>query len=464
MLSISSVLSFAQTCKELYEILPRMIPNMEITVQARARGFQNWKFHFLVRHLTVIGEEWAEYDLGSLPPRLEFLKVVDIPNAHIEGFNCVNLKEVVFDHCYWITDEFLGKLPNGLVKLCIMECGSEISNRAWANMQRMNGLKELLIPNPRFLSDFINDEGVKCLQFMAKLTVLDLSASEITDATIPLINTLKLLRELNLADCVDITALGFELLKGLALESLNLSGTNVTDKGVLPLLRSCRGTLRHLNLEWCTGITGEAFASVNLQFLKDLNLGNCNIDGKYCTSFKKWPLRNLDLYDCRSMTDEWIAFLPKSLVKLILYRCIKLTDEAMRSLRRMQSLRVLNLLGCEQMTDQGIALLPKSLVKLDLHGCIKLTDNAMRALWEMKSLRCLDLTRCNKITDSGIALIPRGLTNLNLSFLSNITKGCVPSLLEMKDLKFIAISGTKVPVMPIKERFEKQVRFYMPLN
>ena len=304
MLPISSVLSFAQTCKELYEILPRMIPNMEITVQAHARGFQNWKFHFLVRHLTVIGEKWAEYDLGSLPPGLEFLEVVDVHNAHIKGFNCVKLKKAVFKNCDKWPGEFLDELPWSLKCLIIMECGNKISNRAWANMQRMNELEELLIPNPIFLSNFINDEDVKFLQFMAKLTVLDLSGSEITDATIPLIATLKLLRKLNLADCVDITALGFERLEGLALESLNLSNTNVTDKGVLPLLRSCRGTLRHLNLEECTGITGEAFAGVDLQFLEDLNLGGCNIDGKYCTSFKKWPLRNLDLRGCKSMTDD----------------------------------------------------------------------------------------------------------------------------------------------------------------
>ena len=116
------------------------------------------------------------------------------------------------------------------------------------------------------------------------------------------------------------------------------------------------------------------------------------------------------------------------------------------------------------MTDQGIAFLPESLVNLDLNGCINLTDKAMQALEKKESLRSLDLTLCNKITDKGIALIPRGLTTLNLSCLSNITEKCVPSLLEMKDLKFIAISGTKVPVMPIKERFKKQVRFYMPLN
>ena len=157
---------------------------------------------------------------------------------------------------------------------------------------------------------------------------------------------------------------GLAHLAGLAgLQSLDLSGTAVTDAG-----------LAHL-----AGLTG---------------------------------LQALHLHGCKHVTDAGLAHLRglNGLQALHLHGCKHVTDAGLAHLAGLTALQALRLHGCKHVTDAGLAHLRGLTARQALHlnGCERVTDAGLAYLRGLTGLQSLELG-FTAVTDVGLAHL-RGLT------------------------------------------------------
>jgi internalin A len=128
-----------------------------------------------------------------------------------------------------------------------------------------------------------------------------------------------------------------------ALTALDLSGQDVTDRGV-EMLAGCSAecgacpTLTSLTLQWCNKVTNTAmWALRNLTTLTALDLT--------CTGILDVGM--LSLSTLPALTDLHIGF-------------TDVTDEGLRALANMPALTSLNIEECENVTEVGVAALPNT--------------------------------------------------------------------------------------------------------
>ena len=207
------------------------------------------------------------------------------------------------------------------------------------------------------------------------------------------LNGLTNLQHLNLSG-TQVTDKGLKHLKGLTnLQHLNLSGTRVTDKG----LKHLKGltNLQYLNL-YGTRVTDEG-----LKHLKGLT-----------------NLQVLDLYGTQ-VTDEGLEHL-KGLTNLQVLNLsgTQVTDEGLEHLKGLTNLQHLYLYGT-RVTDEGLKHLKglTNLQVLNLYGT-RVTDEGLEHLKDLTNLQHLNLYG-TRVTDEGLEHL-KGLTNLQRLYLYGI--------------------------------------------
>jgi hypothetical protein len=122
----------------------------------------------------------------------------------------------------------------------------------------------------------IDDDDLLPLAELPTVQSLDLSGTDVTDEGLQhIVAGPKDLPTLQL-DGTSITDAAIEVLKGLPnLTNLSLTGTAITDKG-LAMLPECLPNLRSLTLNDCQGISNDCPRSVaKLERLQALSLANC---------------------------------------------------------------------------------------------------------------------------------------------------------------------------------------------
>jgi Leucine-rich repeat (LRR) protein len=212
------------------------------------------------------------------------------------------------------------------------------------------------MPNIRSLLLYLNgpdsDAALAVVGTFANLQQLDLQEAKLTDASLAHLAPLKNLRELNLARC-GITDAGMANLKPLVgLQKLDLSGAIVTD--------ACRTTLQGMvDLRELTIVNsgigdakgfGDATLEVigGLPHLESLNIsGNDITDAGLAHLVGLKNLRELYVGGCEKVTDQGLVSLGKitSLQVLSLNRT-PVTEKGMPFLVGLRNLRELGLVNC----------------------------------------------------------------------------------------------------------------------
>jgi len=300
----------------------------------------------------------------------------------------------------------------------VLNCrDGDVSNEGLAHIGRLVGLRMLNLQ-----STPITDVGGKQLAGLKKLQFINLEAFAVNkkgfgvgDATMKVLSELPELERVWLRDTKVTDAGVAELCKAKTITDLDLSGTAVSDVGLLylkplPRLENLRlGVYRE-----GAKITDEGLKTVGeMTRLKFLDLSGTKITNDGLLHLKELKrLTRLCLEDTK-VTEAGLENLEPltALEDLRLYLGRSVTDVGAEHLSKLKSLR--RVTDNMELTDKGVAALARlpNLEQLELFGD-RVTDDAVRSAGQVKSLKWLDFQHC-AITDDGLAALA-DMPNLEL--------------------------------------------------
>ena len=201
-----------------------------------------------------------------------------------------------------------------------------------------------------------------------------LKGNGLGDSEVIAIASFRLLRELDLSGCEEVTDRSVsELGKLSSLEKLDLSFCNqITDCAVTAL--AGLPALRFLNLNWCYGVTNSGLNA----------LGQC-----------------------------------RSLEAVSLWSCEEVTDAGVEALASLPNLKGLELPEFAAVTDRTLWILSAktaSLESLRLDHLSEITDEGLACLGGLKRLRSLTVWSCPKVTSGAVADLQTALPECQISF------------------------------------------------
>ncbi|MCO5611579.1 hypothetical protein L7F22_065832 [Adiantum nelumboides] len=322
--------------------------------------------------------------------------------------------------------------------------------------------------------------GAYCLN----LQELDVSYTEITNASLSAICKLRSLENLRMVACSQLDDEGLLCLKSgsRSLQTLDVSRCrNVSYRGIMELANG-DSPLRHIMMSYCYRIADpmlESFAK--LKVLHSIRFDGCDMSGVDLGLIGKWSksldcvslskckgvmdlglsaavagcpnLRSIDLTCCREVTDiglSSIASSCKGLVRLKLESCSNFTnlglqtlgsscelleeldvtdsglnDAGLMAIAKCHRLKTLKLGVCENIHDRGLLYIASNcpdLRELDLYRTVEITDIGISEICnQCTKLTCLNMSYCTQITDAGLSALS-GLQDLRTLELRGCTK------------------------------------------
>jgi internalin A len=269
---------------------------------------------------------------------------------------------------------------------------------------------------------------------------------ELNEKSMRLMGTFKHLRVLHLDYRYEISPLGFEQLKRFQdLTDLVLTGTEITDASLRSI--STLKQLTSLRLHGCRRITDAGLVElIKLQKLTNLDLGNCEgiTDAGLVNVAKLENLTALSL-GSQKVTAAGIKELIKleKLTNLKLENCGQIDDQAAREVSQIRGLRSLDLWKT-QITDAGLHDIANLSGMTHLYlGGTRITDDGLAELQKMKQLQVLSLQGA-QITDAGLNHLGQ-LERVEYLYLreTSITDAGLNALVQLNHLKRLSVSGCK---------------------
>eukprot|EP00210_Caulerpa_lentillifera_P004405 g4203.t1 len=244
------------------------------------------------------------------------------------------------------------------------------------------------------------------------------------------------LRRLDMNLELDLNQTGFAELESLVhLESLRLSGKQLTSKGILTSV----GSLQKLKSLWisdsCLSSPLDALTQIQTLTIRVEEQRNLPYPDENLNSISTLiRLRNLSLSGLVDVTGQTVTGLT-NLEQLQLIHCPQLHSENLHGLSTLQSLKILAIAHADRL-DDAFCLNLKSLRNLrELHitecalltgshfgklseiqcleifvvqFCNGLTDFVFKQMNQLKSLRRLEITMCPVLTEDGVATLANG--------------------------------------------------------
>ncbi|KAH7291650.1 hypothetical protein KP509_29G026300 [Ceratopteris richardii] len=328
----------------------------------------------------------------------------------------------------------------------------------------------------------ITDNAVLAIAaYCLKLEELDVSYTEITNASISAVCKLESLWKLNLAACSRVDDQALRSLKSASrsLQTLDISRCPViTYEGVMELANGGL-PLRSLMMSYCHIVVDPMLQSFgkfkNLRTVRfdacDMSTVELGLIGKYCMNLEELSLskckgirdsglsaavmgcpnlKSIDLTACREITDitlSSIAYSCKGLVNLKLESCNNFSEHGLQELcKSCQSLEHLDVTD-SSLNDAGLMSIAncKYLKTLKLGICENIHDSGLSCIASNCSyIRELDLYRSVGITDKGVGAICSqctNLTSLNMSYCTEITDASLFAVAYLRSLRILELRG-----------------------
>ncbi len=269
----------------------------------------------------------------------------------------------------------------------------------------------------------VGDSGLEHLRGVGNLEWLDLSSTRVTAPGCRQLEACAKLKHLALIHC-NITDEGLEHLKGLALESLDL--TNYAPTGVSGAGFQEPGRLKNLKvlILSCGPVTDESLQHLkSLSNLEDLRVHLTAISGsgfKELESLGKLQALHISNTQLNDEGMKYIARLP-ALVFLQMHSSTRITDKGLRELATARKLQHLYLSGGE-ITDDCMAPISKlpALRYLYLQGT-GVTDAGLEHLRTLHGLADLNLEG-TKVTAAGVARLKAAFPNCGVGVNPEVQK------------------------------------------
>lgn len=337
---------------------------------------------------------------------------------------------------------------HGALTEILVDDGAGLSAASIELFGRLSDLEKLQIYDFRSL----NDEMVAKLSSLKKLTVLALTNSVISDATVGMIaKSFPNLVDLDLSSNTNMTNSAMKVICGLSkLERLTLVQNRFNDvsTGNLKRIADLRALDLRGNME-AGDMTMEVIGGLpKLTALK--HRSTAVTDSGIESLAKSSTLESLLMQDfvVTGQAGQHIAKLGK-LTQLEIFRCQGFGSDGVQALKGMKLSR-LTLRDLPAVDDSALAVftdLPE-LKKLFLHEISSIGDSGLANLASLKSLELLDIWTVPQMTDATIDVIA-GLPNLKeLSIrTTGVTDAAVDKLIAMKSLQTLTFkdNGSVTP-------------------
>ncbi|MBN3298363.1 DRC6 protein, partial [Amia calva] len=235
---------------------------------------------------------------------------------------------------------------------------------------------------------------------------------KMTDISLKAMGSLKNLTVLNVADCIRLSDSGVKyLVEGPSagkIRELNLTNcVRVSDVSLLRMAQRCSG-LTQLSLCYCEHLTDSGIEWLGgLYSLVSIDLSGTNIQDQGLVALgNNTAIRKLTISECLCITDIGIEKFCKQvrdLEHLDVSHCLSLTDQTIKMLAfYCRTIISVNISGCPRMTDMCIQYLTAVchyLRELSVAGCVHLSDRTPRLLHKGgRRLKVLKMLYCRGIS------------------------------------------------------------------
>jgi EIN3-binding F-box protein len=304
-----------------------------------------------------------------------------------------------------------------------------VGERGFWVMANANGLQNLKCMSVTSCPGVTDLAIVSIAKFCSSLKQICLKKCEhVSDAGLKAFTeSAKALENLQLEECNRVTLVGVlaclincsQKFRALSL----VKCTGVKDICVAPAQLPVCKSLRFLTIKDCPGFTDASLAVVGmicpqLEQVDLSGLGEVTDNGLLpLIKFSESGMVKVDLSGCKNITDVAVSALMKahgsSIKQVSLEGCSKITDASLFSIsENCTELAELDLSNCT-ISDSGVASLASAkhfnLRVLSLFGCTNVTQKSVPFLGNMGKLEGLNLQFCNMIGDHNIASLEKQL-------------------------------------------------------
>lgn len=252
----------------------------------------------------------------------------------------------------------------------------------------------------------------------------------------------------------EMAALGAALSRLPRLQVVSLRGNTFSDAGGRIIGQMKR--LRELDISECKAVTDRTLAEIakHCKELESLRLAQCyGVSDDGATHIARiGSLRTLDLEECNRVSDRGIGAVARGCPKLTalsVANCTRLSGGSLLALAKYcKGLEEINLCFCSEIQDNPVATLVQGCSKLRriaLGHCDKLTDKSVAQIGiRCTKLEALDVSVCEKVTDESIKYIAKGchqLKELNIGVCEKVTNHAIAAVAEhCRELEVLNIS------------------------
>lgn len=307
-------------------------------------------------------------------------------------------------------------------------------------------MRRLITENPeatsiRLVNKPVTDKGFIGASVFKSLAVLQLDDTEIGDHTMKEIAGLPKLSELSL-NRTQVSNAGMEALKISHIKHLEIGSSRVTAKGLKAV--AAIKSLQTLNLTGLNLTDVDLAPLAALPNLRELILDGNHISGESLKALRRLPLEKLNLAN-NPVTDGAIA----SLVQLAKLKEVDLsdtgvTDGATRRLGELRALEKINLMhtGAGDPTVRALLTLPK-LTDMNV-ARTKVTSAVVPEIARNRRIQYLDLTK-NDLSTNSLKLLG-AMTQLKSLHIgdSEIDDDGVAKLMTLKKLESLGLENTLI--------------------
>nr|XP_044625321.1 dynein regulatory complex subunit 6 isoform X3 [Equus asinus] len=383
-------------------LLPRYFHNLQNLNLAYCRKFTDKGLRYL--------------NLGNGCHKLIYLDLSGCTQISVQGFrnvanSCTGIMHLTVNDMPTLTDNCIKALVERCPRLSsIVFMGApHISDCAFKALSSCN-LRKIRFEGNKRITD-------ACFKFIDKnypniSHIYMADCKGITDGSLRSLSPLKQLTVLNLANCVRIGDVGLrQFLDGpvsIRIRELNLNNcVHLGDASMVKLAERCPN-LHYLSLRNCTHLTDIGIAYiVNIFSLLSIDLSGTDIsDEGLITLSRHKKLRELSLSECNKITNLGVQVFCKGsllLEHLDVSYCPQLSDDIIKVLAiYCVCITSLSIAGCPKITDSAMEMLSakcRYLHILDISGCVLLTDQMLKHLQlGCKQLRILKMNYCRLIS------------------------------------------------------------------